>query len=405
MPNFSIISYGVSGTQKSTLALLLLSHFGEFDSVHCLSNFNDTSNALTERAFKIKDALMVIDDFHPEASKKTSEDNERILQRLIREFSNRTGRGRLNADSTEKERHEPRAFLLVTAEELPRIQSTVARTLVLEFKKNDVDLSKLTRLQDKAHLLPYAMTSWLRWISEHVDEIRQTSYQQHKEFRDKASQIENIHNKLPEQVAYLQYAAKLIGQWWKEIGFMSEEQIQRFLNMTWDTLTQNIKEQAILLKEEDPVNIFLATLETLITQGKVRIEDRMDNTRIYVGDKDKDLVGYVDTSLEYLYLIGGGVWNAVKKYLSSEGTHFPVSKNTLFKMLKNRGIVFSTNEKSVHTVKVKDDGESAKCQKVLQLRLWESIRNAILNQDLILKGEYWFKEKVLKEEVIKDVAV
>lgn len=165
--------------------------------------------------------------------------------------------------------------------------------------------------------------------------------------------------------------------------------------------TFNIPERKIFL----PVNIFLATLETLITQGNVRIEDRMDNNRIYVGDKDKDLVGYVDTSLEYLYLIGGGVWNAVKKYLNSEGTHFPVSKNTLFKMLKNRGIVFSNNEKSVNTIKVKDDGEGTKCQKVLQLRLWESIRNAILNQDLILKGEYWFKEKVLKEEVIKDVAV
>ncbi len=383
MPNFSGLSYGGSGVYKSTVALLLLSHFGEFPDLHAMSNFNDTANQLTERAFKLKDALMVVDDFHPEASKKNGEDKEKILQRLIREFSNRTGRGRLNSDSTEKERHEPRSFLLVTAEELPRVQSTIARTLVLEFKKGDVDTKMLTTLQEKAHLLPHAMTSWLKWVSLHMSEIKESFPREFRELRTKASEG-SLHHKLPEQVAYLQYTMTLVSKWMKDMGVLNEVSSKLMTEISWRVLTGNISRQSEIVQDEDPVNIFMETLETLISQEKVRIEHRLKETYV-IGDQRHDLIGYVDDDLQWLYLIPGGVWNVIMRYLGAEGSHFSVSKNTLFKMLKEKGLTDDDTDSPSSVVKIKDNDRKSKSKRVAQLRITERIKEIILQKSPLLQ--------------------
>ncbi len=383
MPNFSGLSYGVSGSYKSTVALLLLSHFGEFPDLHAMSNFNDTANQLTERAFKLKDALMVVDDYHPEPSRKNSEDKEKILQRILRDFSNRTGRGRLNSDSTEKERHEPRSFLLVTAEELPRVLSTIARTLVLEFRRGDVDTQMLTSLQEKAHLLPQAMTSWLKWVSLHMTEIKESFPREFRELRTKASKVD-LHHKLPEQVAYLQYTMSLVSKWMQDKGVLNEASAGLLLEISWKVLTGNISRQSEIVQDEDPVNIFMETLETLISQEKVRIDHRLTDNFV-IGDVRADLIGFIDNELEWLHLIPGGLWNVIMRYLTAEGSHFPVSKNTLFKMLKERGLTNVDTDSGSSVVKVKENEGKPKSKRVSQLRITERIREVILQKSPLLQ--------------------
>jgi hypothetical protein len=73
MPNFSVYLFGQSGTFKTTAALLALSHFGNFSGAESLSNFDDTPGILEKRSFTLKDALHIIDDFHPSANRKAAE--------------------------------------------------------------------------------------------------------------------------------------------------------------------------------------------------------------------------------------------------------------------------------------------------------------------------------------------
>ena len=87
--NFSFYAYGPTGTFKTTLALIGLSHFGTFNPA-CLSNFEDTENYLEYRSFLLKDTLMVLDDYHPSTIDRTLSRKEQLAQRLIRAFSNRT---------------------------------------------------------------------------------------------------------------------------------------------------------------------------------------------------------------------------------------------------------------------------------------------------------------------------
>ena len=58
---------GQSGSLKSTLAALFLCHYGAFERTQLPESWESTANALEERAFVLKDMLLVIDDYAPEA--------------------------------------------------------------------------------------------------------------------------------------------------------------------------------------------------------------------------------------------------------------------------------------------------------------------------------------------------
>jgi hypothetical protein len=63
--DFSLWLEGPTGSMKSTLAGLFLAHFGDFDWTHLLGAWSSTANQLERRAFTLKDALFVIDDYAP----------------------------------------------------------------------------------------------------------------------------------------------------------------------------------------------------------------------------------------------------------------------------------------------------------------------------------------------------
>lgn len=67
-PNFVLWLYGRTGSRKTSLATLFLSHFREY-SKSPPATFKDTVNALERKAFHCKDSILLIDDYHPSDSK------------------------------------------------------------------------------------------------------------------------------------------------------------------------------------------------------------------------------------------------------------------------------------------------------------------------------------------------
>lgn len=352
MPNFSGYLYGETGVFKTAMAILLLSFFGQFNSITNLSNFDDTSNALTKRAFTLKDTLLIIDDFHPSNKRMDAQQMESLAQKIIRACSNRTGRHRLNPDATDKGAYEPRGMVLITGEELVSLQSTLARVMVIEISKGDIYKNKLTEIQLKAQLLPHAMTSYISWVRENIKEIKKSFPKQFIQLRDRAFR-EDAHKKLPEQVAYLQFALDTAISWMVDKFVLSENEATSLSKAGWGIFMELSNKQSQRIEREDPIERFREILQTIITQGRVKIEHKEEYKKEIIGGEMGELIGYYDDL--YTYLLPPALWHSLQKYCNAEGSHFPFSRNTFYRMLKNRGLIETSGDKTSITMKIKGE--------------------------------------------------
>ena len=351
MPNFSTYLYGETGVFKSTLAILLLSHFGPFESIEGLSNFEDTPNALGRRAFTLKDTLMVLDDYHPSTQRYSAQQKEMTAQRLIREFSNRTERGRLNPDSTEKPRYSPRGLLIITGEELISLQSSLARIALIEIKTGDIETPKLNTFQKNLRLAPHAMSSYINWIrNEGIEETQKKFKENFLKFRDKAGDNLKVHPKLAEQVAYLQFSISNVLDWLLDKQTISEDFAKNLKDESWQIFNHLTSEQSRRLQSEDPIAKFEEILNALLFQKKIRLQNKLNPNDIIGGnlfENRAELVGYFDDS--YYYFLPAPLWKAIQQYISASGEFFPTSRTTLFRNLVKRGLA-----KERHSVRIGD---------------------------------------------------
>jgi hypothetical protein len=358
MPNFSGYAYGDTGTFKTTLALLLLAHFGSFEQVGDLSNFEDTPNAVEKKAFTLKDVLLVLDDYHPSERRRDAQQKEMLAQRLIREYSNRTGRDRLNPDATDKGRYAPRGMLLITGEELVRLPSTLARTMVVELAKGDIDKDKLTALQSRTALLPHAMASYIWWVRDNIETVRQDFPAQFRALRERAA-CNGAHRKLPEQAAFLQFALETMLSWVVDRGTLDESRAKELSKEGWEIFNRLSAQQIQRIEDDEPIRRFCDIVETLLTQKRVKIEHKDGMLALTEDDDDAELIGYHDD--QFTYLLPTPLWHEVQRYCAMEQAYFPLTRETLYRRLADKGLIHK--EKGRHTVPVKIRGKTMRVLK------------------------------------------
>ncbi len=334
MPNFSGYLFGSSGTFKTSAALLALGHFGNFTGAESLSNFEDTVGILEKRSFTLKDSLHILDDWHPAANRKASDSKENIAQRMIRAYSNRTARGRLNSDLSEKGRYEPRGVMVITAEEQPSLESTLARVCIIEVTEGALDRAKLSAIQKNADALPFAMSSYIAWIKDNMAEIKETFPARFRALREQAA-AEGFHKKLPEQAAFMGFALETATSFFNEKGALSNEAAAALVSEGWGIFRELAAKQQQRIKDDDPVTLFFDIVSTLLLQGQARLECYPGHSGERIGAGEQ--IGWYDSAC--LYLIPTAIWHMVQRRCIAENTHFPFSKNTFFQMLKNQKLI------------------------------------------------------------------
>jgi hypothetical protein len=380
MPNFSGYLVGESGLFKSSVAVVTLAYFGNFSGITQLPNFSDTANNIEKRAFTLKDTLMILDDYCPSTQRAEAQWKESIAQRIIRAFSNRTGRGRLNSDGTDKGRYEPRGMLLITGEELVTLQSTLARIMVIEVDKGAVYKNKLTEIQEKLNLLPYAMASYISWVKAHIEDIQESFPKRFIELRKKACKG-GVHLKLPEQVAYLTFALETALSWLVDKNVINEEKARKMIEEGWNIFMELVSSQTQRIKSEDPVQKFTDILQTLIAQGKVKLEYKEEESTQenhlanILGGSHGELIGYYDDL--YFYLLPTAMWRLIQVFCRDEGSHFPIGKNTFYGILRKRGLIETKGKENIIPQRIR-----GKVERVLKI-----YRNGITeNENLPIEG-------------------
>lgn len=375
-PNFLVWVYGGTGTRKTSLALLFLCHFGKFNGKTPPASFKDTANAIERKAFATKDTVLLIDDFHPESSKYESEKMAQVSQRVLRMYGDRIGRGRLKSTIEFQKEYPPRGEAIVTGEDIPLGQSSVARFIGVEMLKDDIDLDKLTEAQNTSELLAESMRGYIEWLSPQMESLPNILAEK---FVDKREQFQKAadHGRLGEAAAWLSIAIDMMLKYFKYARICNEEEVAILLKDSQEVLITLILKQNSLVNEEKPVEIFVKIVKELMVSGKIRVESlRQINSQetLFVSG---ETIGWKDDN--FYYLRPEITYNHVNKFLASRGQKFPILERTLWKQLDEAGLIQSEkgSDGKVQRCPKKAVPKKARQKETERLRLLHLKRTAI----------------------------
>lgn len=329
--DLSVWLEGRTGSMKSTLAALFLSHFGEFDRIHLPGTWASTVNQLERRAFILKDSLFVIDDYAP--GSVDHREIESKAARYLRSQGNHSGRGRLKSDLTERHAFEPRGVTISTGEQHPPGQSLLARTLVIELDRNEITVDLLTEAQERSGQLSHAMAGYIAWLAPQMAGMPNLLLETFRGARTRATNG-GEHLRIPEAAAHLWLGLDCALTYATEIEAVSHSRADELRKQCWEAFLETGREQGRIVEEEKPTRRFLEVLATIMVQGRALLLPKEET--IPEPKPGVDFIGWHDG--EFLYLLPEATFAAVVRFCRDTGEHFPTRQERLKRDLAKEGI-------------------------------------------------------------------
>ena len=356
-PEFVLWLSGRTGSRKTTLALLVSQLFGNFSRPP--ASFKDTMNALGQKSFLFKDALLLIDDFHPAGSAKEVQSMINLAAYALRLYGDRIGKGRLNAKIELQETRPPRGVAVITAEDSPPgSESSVARTFVSTIGSDDVDLAKLTAAQNNQALLAKCMAAYIKWLIPRMDTLPEELADNFQKLRSYYQQ-KALHGRTSEAAAWLTIAWEKFLEFAQDSSAIDTAKASQLGKIGRKTFAKLVEEQAQLVQAQQPAAIFLSVFAEMLSAGKMSVLNIAPNVQ-RLGAPDHTFVGYKDT--EYFYLYPETVFNKVNSFLQSRNQRIGISPKALWERLADEDHIAvemenigTSRERRLHTKKKKVD--------------------------------------------------
>ena len=360
--NLSVFVEGSTGTRKTSLTALVQAHYGAgWNSENLATNWTGTANAIEKLAFMIKDAVLVIDDFNPTGKSGEVDRYHAIAERVLRSQGNQSGRLRMHVDGSLKPSYYPRGLIISSGEDQPRGHSLRARVFFTELKPGEVDLAKLTQLQEYAAngSLAKAMSGYLNWLAPQLDDLKESLPKTVAELRAVAGQFE--HGRTPEQVAHLQVGFRTPLRYAQEIGAISSYEAEEWSKRGDEALLAVARKQAIHQSSADPIAQFMELLASALAIGKCHLRsadtgDVPSNPQHFGWEDNRpqgDCIGWLSRDGVEVYLEQAAAHACVQKFATDQRATLPIPAKTLFKRMAERGELARTDpEKSTTRVNI-----------------------------------------------------
>ena len=363
-PSLLTYLWGTTGSLKSTLIALFLSHFGNFDPKGLPASFRDTANSIEKLAFLAKDTVLPVDDLYPAREPRERAKLEGVLEHLSRNQGDRTGKGRMKADTSLREGLPPRGLALCSGEVMPLTGSSLIRNWILRLQKGDIDKQKLTQAQAQKALLSHAMRGYLEWLAPKMGdlptELGEAFTHTRKEAAEKAT-IKTRHGRLNESVSHLHLGLNSYISFAVSQGAIALGEGIEILKEAWEVFNQIADEQALQEETGDPSKkIAEASLE-LEAQRKIYWAD-MDDTPGFLDRATK--VGWKDEERDIYYTNLGALFREVNQHLKGQEEYISISKAGFIEYLDRNGfLVEKDKDKNQKTIRIKDNCDITKATK------------------------------------------
>jgi hypothetical protein len=356
--DFTVYLAGPTGVFKTELAALCQQHYGaQLNARHLPASWASTGNALEGLAFAAKDALLVIDDFVPTGGPADVQRLHREADRLLRAQGNRAGRQRMRCDTTLRAARPPRGLLLSTGEELPRGHSLRARLFTIEVSPGDVNLNLLTACQRDAAagLYAAALAAYIQDLASHYEVVRQRLRTEVLELREQAA-ADRGHTRTPEVVANLAVGLRYLLAFAARIEAIPAVEARRLWDRGWQALHEATNAQAEQQAEAEPTGHFLRLLAAALASGRAHLAgpagaEPAEQPGCWGWRRDAaghwqplgKRIGWVDG--EQVYLEPEAAYAETQELARHQGDALAVSPRTLWRRLKERGLLASSDAK------------------------------------------------------------
>ena len=341
-PSFSIFLHGSTGTRKSTVSALALSHFGNFNARNLPASFQDTSNYVRKKAFLLKDMPLIVDDYHPVTSQQERRKREDTAQSLSRAFGDGSERGRMNSSLQLQEAMPPRCVAILSGEDMPVIgESGMARYYIINVGKEDVPLGEeMTNMQDMARdgYLQRAMRGYIEWLLPRMDALPGQLNKRFKQYRgdaQKAVTDKGAHARMPEVIAHLMIGYEQMTLYMIHQGVMTDTEGAEAIDRAWRVIVTNTCRQSDEAKDDRPSRMFLTALQEMIATKLVFVRDLAAQDNGAPGGRQ--MIGYMDAT--NYYLIPGMSYSTVSEIYRRKGMEFPLREKGLYKQMVEDGVL------------------------------------------------------------------
>ena len=356
-PSFVLYLEGETGSKKSTITALALSHFGNFNNRTLPASFNDTKTAIQVMGFRLKDVPLVIDNYHPSADARERRSQQAILQTLALSIGDGAARNRGTAEADLQESKPPRCLAIVTGEQmgLAHDPGGLARFVVLQVGRTDVfDVddpddqrrARLTMAQKRAAdgWLQKAMRGYIEWLIPQAEQLPGMLQQKLEKYRTIiGARASGLHSRAPESLAQLCTGFEMMCTYFISTGAMTPEQAATEMNAAMIAMIGGSKEQSRIDAEQTPGNVYMDHLHSLITTGRVGIMDIASGFN--PNAQPRDMIGWRD--LDWYYIQPTEARREIAKACREEGEDFTATPQALNRDLERLGLITDANRATI----------------------------------------------------------
>jgi hypothetical protein len=336
-PAFTLWYCGPSGSYKSVLTALALSHFGNFNHLGLIASWRDTVNALEKKLFIGKDVPTVVDDWAPGISNSAARGLDEKVEHITRSQGNRGGKGRMQSDTTTRKEYPPRGLLITSGEQLPGGASQTSRIFTVEIEREDTDTKLMTAAQHHKEQYRLAMAHYILWLSQQFDSLKKDLPSKWEKLRDRASSA-NEHPRLPEVVASLQLGFEIALLFAVEKSAIEVKDAKKLAAQCWDILTAMALEQEQRVSKESPGTRFLEGIKATVNMKSAILQEiNTEGSRTPMPNQIS--IGWEDSESGEVWLDPLPAYQAVYQYYNRSGEPFTIKREAVWQDLRRRGLI------------------------------------------------------------------
>ena len=345
-------------------------------------NFEATMAAIVRTIGNSRDSTVIVDDFKPGATRAENNELVRKLSTVARMCSDDSGgiqrAGMKNATVS----NAAHSLVVVTAEHIQlRVQSTLARLLILEMSRKDVDVKKLTDFQKHHQLYRDFIQNFVQYIAKQgvnqfCEHLAQRFLQERNTLRKELAEDVPVDNRTSDMCTWLWVAFLEFLNYAQCAGVITPEQFADYTEESRNVFLSVMEQQAERVADLAPIKQFFRGLQVLLDTKEFRIGGLQARNNGYTAADSPDMIGFSKNGA--VYLKNGAALQAVAAYYRRLGREFITSESVLRKALADSNSIIPQNQKSyIHRLSV--NHKSYQCIKFERSVFYQLLRGGKQN--------------------------